>query len=144
MCIRQVKSLNQKMPAAVISLNSKNFKRNAKGWTVTHPSFKGKQGMIVFKQNWCMHCTKLKPDYLQAAQLTGNAFAMGSVEGTEAGNDAVMKNLNIVSYPTILFVSADGSIGSPYTGDRSPSGLLTGICGHVRGTKGNPSPSFCG
>jgi len=125
----------------VVQLNKSHFKKVKGKWIITHPAFKGKQGLVVFKMKWCGYCQKLEPEYKQAAQLTGNAFILGAVEGTQ--NENLIAELGITSFPTIRYVQTDGTFNVPYDGDRSTSGLLTNICSHVRGTPSHPSPSFC-
>lgn len=84
------------------------------GNVVTHPSFKGKHGIIMWYADWCPHCNSPETQKLwrDFAKICKNKVVVGAINcaNTFYGNDEVAQTCKIHGYPTITYVGKDGVI----------------------------------
>lgn len=90
-------------------------------------------GMILIWADWCGHCTRFKPTYVDiCTKLNGNGivkYPCIAIEDEELKkNPNVLQKLNVQGYPTIKFFNQDGIIIGDFTGKREVSVILKTIC----------------
>lgn len=91
-----------------------------------NPSPPSEPTFTMFFAEWCGHCKKAKPAFLEF-MADGN-MTVGSttikVDMVDAdGDDERLKALPVKGYPTFILQMPDGSI-KEYKGPREPSGYL--------------------
>lgn len=110
--------------SAVIELTPKNFSANGR---ISHPSLDGTtKGLLIYAVKWCGFCQKAKPDYIKTANALGKAFPLFSLDCEKYPELA--KTMGVKSFPTIRFINKNGSLGKPFTGNRTVEGFLGAIC----------------
>ena len=83
-------------------------------------------GMLLVKNDWCMHCRKLAPILEQVSKKLGKAFPIVKLDGDS--NNAIVQALGVEGFPTIFYVERDGLISKRYEGERSDGAFLQAIC----------------
>ncbi|CAF1002393.1 unnamed protein product [Didymodactylos carnosus] len=84
-----------------------------------------KNMLVMFYAPWCGYCTKLKPDYAQAAsEITGRGVIMAGMDVDKAENYPIRQKFNITGFPTILYFEK-GEMKFPYAGEMNKNGLIS-------------------
>jgi thiol-disulfide isomerase/thioredoxin len=110
----------------MIELNDKDFHVKNDTLFVNHKDFKSKQGLIMFKAEWCGHCQNAKPQMQLVSDATGMAFPIGLVDGDNSKLST--KLAGVEGYPTLIFVNVSGKVSGNYNGNRDASEILKAIC----------------
>ncbi len=107
------------------------FKTNKKLKTLSKKDFNGKkiknihnEGMLLVYADWCHYCIQLKPTWNSLSKVKGKVqmFIIN-----EADNKELIKELGVVSYPSIFKISKNGSL-TPYKGNRDIMSLVNLLC----------------
>lgn len=87
----------------------------------------GKIGMVVVAADWCGHCVRFSPDWIQFKKLVGNdsSFIITAVDAVK--NPDIVKALDVQGFPTILDILEDGSV-KQYKGERDIVSLVSNMC----------------
>ena len=95
-----------------------------------NPSFKGKDGYVVFYSPTCPHCVNFVPEVEQLARRLKGAISIGTVncKDTINGNDILADFYNISGVPTIKFYNGVNGEFIDYTGGHSVNDLLNFVC----------------
>lgn len=108
---------------SVIELTPKNFNNGR----ITHTSLDGSnKGLLACVTSWCSFCKQVKPEFIKTANVLGKAFPLFSFDCEKYPDFA--KTMGVKSFPTIRFVNKNGSLGKPFTGNRTVEGFLGAIC----------------
>ena len=110
---------------SVIELSPVNF--DIKNKKIIHPALNNKKGMIAYMAGWCGHCVRTSPIYEEVAGTLGGSFPLFFLDCEKYG-DFASKKLNVVGFPTILYIDRSGKPYRPYTGNRDTLSMLTDIC----------------
>ena len=116
-------------------LKDKDFSIKSDGVYVKHKMFRDKQGLIMFKAEWCGHCQRTKPQLQQVSDAVGSAFPVCMVDCDE--NTKVPEALGVQGYPTLKFINRQGKITSDYNGSRDSQDILEAICKKAKVCKRN-------
>ncbi len=71
--------------------------------------------IILFKADWCSHCTKFKPVWAKTTELYNNKYNFVVYDADSNMNE--LKEYKVDSFPTVLV--KNGSNVFPYNGDRT-------------------------
>lgn len=109
----------------VIELTPTDF--DIKNKKIIHPSLKDKKGMVAYMADWCGHCKRLSPVYDSVSSSLGESFPLFYMD-CEKYSDFASKKLNVVGFPTILYIDRNGKPYKQYSGERSEIGMMQDIC----------------
>ncbi len=90
----------------------KDFKYKNNKLYITHPSFVGKKGIIVFYAAWCGHCKKLSKVLIDLQNEYLNRYVIGAIniENTNDNNDELALHADVKFIPHILYINSDNSL----------------------------------
>ena len=92
----------------------------------------GNPGMLLIYANWCGHCVRFKPSFIELSQMlnkNGNDFPFMAIEDSELKKDVEkVEALNFRGYPTIKFFDQNGRIIGDYNGNRTNDAILQEVC----------------
>jgi thioredoxin-like negative regulator of GroEL len=85
--------------------------------------------LILFYTPWCKSCEDFKYKWSETALLFKNRFFIGAVnvENQKNENDILRNELEITTYPTIVYVAKNGKI-QKYGGTRNINEIVHFIC----------------
>lgn len=111
--------------SSVIKLSPKNFENDM---TIVHSKLDGTTiGLVVFYADWCGFCKRMAPDYSNVADILGDSFPLFAFDCVKYKD--FCKKLSVVrSYPTILYINKNGTLGNPYKNERTTDEFLADIC----------------
>ena len=91
-----------------VNLNYDDFDKKK----VDNENFKDKRGIIVFYAPWCGHCKSSAEMWRSISTTFKNKFPIGVVncEDTEKNNHLLLRTFNIKAYPTIKYVTRNGTV----------------------------------
>lgn len=110
----------------MIVLKDKDFYMDDDKLSVRHKAFKGKQGLIFFKTEWCGYCQRAKPEFEKASDILGTSFPIGTVDCDV--NKLAPAIAGVQGYPTIKFCDKNGKLTEDYNSDRNLDTILHEIC----------------
>ena len=85
---------------------------------------KGKKVLVLFYNNDCGYCKKLKPIWDKAEAKMGDKMVTIDVtDNSDPSVKAITTKFNLTSYPTMLVVENGEEVGK-YEGERSEEGLI--------------------
>jgi thiol-disulfide isomerase/thioredoxin len=85
---------------------------------------KGKKVLVLFYNNDCGHCKKLKPIWDKAESKMGDKMVSIDVtDNSDPSVQAITSKFNLTSYPTMLVVENGEEVGK-YEGDRTEEKLI--------------------
>lgn len=87
----------------------------------------GKVGMVVVAADWCGHCVRFAPEWVQFRKLIKDDrhFIICAVDSVK--HPEMAETLNVRGYPTILDIMDDGST-KEYSGERDIMSLVSNMC----------------
>lgn len=80
--------------------------------------------LLFVNVTWCPHCKDAKPLLDKVASALGHAVPVYSIDGDR--NSALVKQLGVESYPTLLFVNQDGI--KKFAGERGFDSIIGFVC----------------
>ena len=110
----------------MIELNDKDFNIKKGKLVVGHKDFKGKQGLVMFKTDWCGYCQRAKPEFAKVADILGKSFPIGMIDCDR--NKLAPKTAGVTGYPTIKFCDSKGNLTEDYLSERDSSTILKVVC----------------
>jgi thiol-disulfide isomerase/thioredoxin len=110
----------------MLILNDTDFYVKNNSLFIKHKDFKSKQGLIMFKAEWCGHCQKAKPEMQLVSDAVGKAFPIAFVDCDD--NKLAPKLAGVEGFPTLIFVDVSGKVSGDYSGPRDASNILKTIC----------------
>ena len=87
----------------------------------------GKNGLIIFYQHWCPHCTDMVGEAIKANQMIGNKNVIFAVHGSAPTNKIVFDRFGIMGIPSIKFMNSYGRITNDYNGSRNAISFFDAI-----------------
>lgn len=107
-------------------LRSEDFKITKNGVYIN--SHKATPGLLLIHADWCGHCQRFKPTFIELSQELGSTFRCLSIEDSDMDDD-LKRSLNFSGYPSIKFFDQSGKIIADYNGnDRMKTTILKHIC----------------
>jgi thiol-disulfide isomerase/thioredoxin len=110
----------------MIELKDKDFHVIGGKIAVRHKDFKGKQGLVMFKTDWCGYCQRAKPEFEEASDILGSSFPIGIIDCDS--NKLATKAAGVVGYPTIKFCDNKGKLTDNYAAERTTGSILKTVC----------------
>ena len=110
----------------MIELKDKDFEVKPTGIYIKHKLFNDKQGLVMFKAEWCGYCQRAKPELSKASDAVGTAFPIAMIDCDK--NKKIPMAAGIVGYPTIKYVNRNGKLMNNYEGPRKSDDILDVIC----------------
>lgn len=92
---------------------------------ITSEKLNGNMFLVAFVAEWCGYCKRMLPEYSKAA---GNVdgyidfFIFDCVK-----HEAFLSNLDVKSFPTIVYGDKDGVIFKKYEADRTAENFLNDL-----------------
>lgn len=121
-----------KSGSKVIELTPKNFSIKNGTVTINHPALDGtKKGMIAYVASWCGFCVKLTEPYSDVSKILGDSFPLFYIDCAKY-EEFSRKNLNIQSFPTVMYIDRTGKPYKNYTKERTEIAMLDDICSEAQ------------
>ena len=87
----------------------------------------GKNGLIIFYQHWCPHCTNMVGEATKANRMIGNKSVIFAVHGSAPTNKIVFDRFGIMGIPSIKFMNSYGRVTNDYNGSRDAISFFDAI-----------------
>lgn len=110
--------------SSVIQLKPSDFNKNL--FIKTKELDGSTLGLVIFFVPWCSYCQKVAPIYSKIADILPNTFPIYGFDCEKY--QEFCTRLPVQSYPTIMYINKDGSLGQLYKGERTIDGFLSSIC----------------
>ena len=110
----------------MLELTDKDFAVKNNQLHIRHKDFKDKQGIVMFKTEWCGHCRRAKPEFATASDILGKSFPIATIDCDK--NTYAPRMAGVEGYPTIKFIDRNGKISGDYTGERETGYILQIVC----------------
>ena len=81
--------------------------------------------LVYGNVTWCGYCKRARPEIQKAADIMGSSFPIVDLDADAF--PLMAKALGISSYPTILYIDAEGGVAR-YQGDRTALALMEFVC----------------
>lgn len=111
----------------VIQLTPKNFQNDM---SIVHSKIDGSTiGLIVFYADWCGYCKRMAPEYSNVAEILGDSFPLFAFDCVKHKEFCSSKlSMVVKSYPTLLYINKNGTLGHAYKNERTADEFLADIC----------------
>lgn len=119
----------------MLTLNDKDFTVKNNSLYVRHKDFKDKQGLVMFKAEWCGHCQRAKPEFSKASDLLGKSFPIAMIDCDK--NKYAPRVAKVQGFPTIKFIDRNGKLSDDYEGPREVAEILSAVCAKAKVCKKN-------
>jgi thiol-disulfide isomerase/thioredoxin len=108
----------------VIEIVDKDILKKGNSFYINRAKDSG--GMIIVKNDWCIHCRRVLPVLEKTSKKLGTAYPIFKLDGDS--NKKSIDLLKIEGFPTIFLINRDGKITKKYEGGRTEQEFLTSIC----------------
>lgn len=82
--------------------------------------------LLFVKADWCPHCKTTRPIMEKVAHALGTAVRVVTVDSEK--NKQLIRQLGVTSYPTLIFVSKDGTMHTYTKPDRTFDSIIGFVC----------------
>jgi len=102
----------------------------------------GKATVLVFYAPWCEQSDRLDQWFGQARATFDNRIQLQKVNVDDDASPAMIERFKVGPIPTLIFLTADGTISSSIIGQTSFVNIAQGIASALRSSPANPSAAL--